>query len=207
MTAAAPALDHPPLHVRLGDPAALATILARTGAIEAGHFELLAGAHTDRFIRFSRVASQDTYLEMIGQWLLPTVAAWSPDLVVSPTTAGVALAATLARRLALPVAFAEVGADGRATTMRDELEGRRSLLVNDVVTTGAGLAALAAVVQDAGATVAGAAWFVTRGIVSAGDIVAAPTAAIGDMLLGAWDPGECPLCVARARLTHALEIN
>lgn len=207
MTAAVPALDHPPLHVRLGDPAALAAILARTGAIEAGHFELLAGAHTDRFIRFSRVASQDTYLEMIGQWLLPTVAAWSPDLVVSPTTAGVALAATLARRLAVPVVFAEVGADGRATTMREELEAHRALLVNDVVTTGAGLAALAAVVQDAGATVAGAAWFVTRGNVSAADILAAPTATIGDMLLGSWGLGECPLCASGDELTHALEIN
>jgi orotate phosphoribosyltransferase len=207
MTAAVPALDQPPLDVRLGDPAALAAILARTGAIEAGHFELLAGAHTDRFIRFSRVASQDTYLEMIGQWLLPTVAAWSPDLVVSPTTAGVALAATLARRLAIPVAFAEVGADGRATTMREPFDGRRALLINDLVTTGAGLAALAAVVKDAGATVAGAAWFVTRGTVSAEDILAAPTAAIGEVLLEAWQSDECPLCASGDQLTSALEIN
>ena len=136
-----------------------------------------------------------------------TVAAWSPDLVVSPTTAGVALAATLARRIAVPVAFAEVGADGRATTMREPLDGRRALLVNDVVTTGAGLAALAGVVQEAGAAVAGAAWFVTRGNVSFGDILAAPTAAIGEMLLGAWEPAECPLCASGALMTHALEIN
>jgi orotate phosphoribosyltransferase len=91
--------------------------------------------------------------------------------------------------------------------MREELEGRRALLVNDVVTTGAGLAALAGVVQDAGATIVGAAWFVTRGNVAAEDILSAPTAAIGEMLLGAWEPGECPLCASGDQLTHALEIN
>ena len=46
-------------------------------------------------IKFSRIAERSTALETTTQWLLPSVAAWLPDVVVAPATAGVALGWTI----------------------------------------------------------------------------------------------------------------
>src|SRR6266540_2918249 len=88
----------PLLRARLGDPRMLAEMIVDDGAVVEGHVELLGGAHSDRFIRFSRIANEQEHLGAVAEWLLPTVAAWSPTAVVAPATAGVALATTLARR-------------------------------------------------------------------------------------------------------------
>ena len=210
MTAALQApVNHVALRVRLGDPASVATMFARTNALDTGHFELLDGAHSDSFVRFSRVAATDAYLDLTTQWLLPTIAAWSPEVVTAPTTAGVALGATIAKRLGATLALTDVGDDGRPTTIRnpDQVRGRRTLLVNDVVTTGAGLAALARVAEDAGATVVGAACFINRSPLDIGQFLHVPAAVIADIALPAWPADQCPLCAADAPVTPALEIN
>jgi orotate phosphoribosyltransferase len=141
-------------------------MIANTDALIYGHFELLGGDHADTFIKFSRIAERSTALETTTQWLLPSVAAWLPDVVVAPATAGVALGWTLARRLGLPLVLADVGADGRAVAVPDaeSLRDHRALLVNDVVTTGRGMTALAQVANNAGATVAGATWFLSYSV-------------------------------------------
>lgn len=199
----------PTLHVNLGDPRAVAQMLAQTSALASGHFELLAGGHSDTFVRFSRVAAQRESLDTTARWLLPSVSAWMPDVVAVPTTAGVALAATLANRLGLPLALADVGEDGRPCGFHSPaaLADRRVLLVNDVVTTGDGVHALAKQARDAGAVIAGATWFLARGEVSVSERIEAPTTAIGELGLAQWSRDECPLCAAGADLTHAAEIN
>jgi len=131
--------------------------------------------------------------------------------VLAPATAGVALGWTLARRLGLPLVLADVGADGRAHAIHDpdSLRERRALLVNDVVTTGRGMAALARVATGAGATVAGGTWFLSRGSVSVSvsEMIGAPVSYVGDLLLSHWSPASCPLCARGEPLTRALEIN
>ncbi|MEO5575373.1 MAG: hypothetical protein ABIR67_00410 [Gaiellaceae bacterium] len=77
-------------------------------AISDEHFELLGGTHSDTFIRFSRIADDDARLQLLADWFLPAVAAWLPTVIVAPSTAGVALGATIARRLAVPFDLAEV---------------------------------------------------------------------------------------------------
>jgi len=197
------------LHVNLGDPRAVAQMLAETRSLVGGHFELLGGSHSDTFVRFSRVAAQPEALDTTARWLLPSVSAWMPDVVAVPTTAGVALAATLAKRLGLTLALADVGEDGRPRGFHspDGLADRRVLLVNDVVTTGDGVCALAELVRDAGAVVAGATWFLTRDDVTVSDRINAPTAAIGELHLAQWSLDECPLCASGEDLTRAAEIN
>jgi orotate phosphoribosyltransferase len=105
--------------------------------------------------------------------------------------------------------LADVGADGRAQTVHDtdNLRERRALLVNDVVTTGRGMAALARVAMDAGATVAGGAWFLSRGSINVSEMIGAPVSYVGDLLLSHWSPASCPLCVCGEPLTRSVEIN
>jgi orotate phosphoribosyltransferase len=131
------------------------------------------------------------------------------QVVLAPATAGVALGWTLARKLGLPLVLADVGADGRALTLRagDTIQDLRVLLVNDVVTTGRGMAALARVATEAGATIAGGTWFLSRSDADVGEMIAAPVSSIGDLLLPRWSPEGCPLCTRGDALVPALEIN
>jgi orotate phosphoribosyltransferase len=210
MTATLPELqDAPTLRVRLGDPRIITEILSGAEVLTHGHFELLGGEHADAFIRFSRVADRQPALDATAQWLLPSVTAWLPDAVLAPATAGVALGWTLARRLGLPLVLADVGDDGRAVCVReaDSIQGRRVLLINDVVTTGEGMGALAQVARAAGAEIAGGAWFLSRSDVDVSQIIDAPVSSIGELLLARWSRESCPLCVRGEAITPALEIN
>ena len=200
----------PLLRAKLGDPRLLAEMIVQDDVVSEGHFELLGGAHSDRFIRFSRIATEADHLELVTDWLLPTVAAWLPTAVVAPSTAGVALATTLARRLGLQLFLATIGEDGRAIGIHDAgtaLEGARVLLVNDVATTGQGIAALAKAAGVSGAAVAGACWFVTRAPIDVANMINAPVAALADVDLASWPAGACPLCQRHEALTHAFEVN
>jgi orotate phosphoribosyltransferase len=210
MTVTAPEFrDHSIVRARLGDPRTVSEMIANTDALIYGHFELLGGDHADTFIKFSRIAERSTALETTTQCLLPSVAAWLPDVVVAPATAGVALGWTLARRLGLPLVLADVGADGRAVAVpgAESLRDQRVLLVNDVVTTGRGMTALAQVANNAGATVAGATWFLSRGDTDVTEMIGAPVSCIGDLLLSRWPAALCPLCTDGEPLMRAVEIN
>ena len=81
------------------------------------------------------------------------------------------------------------------------------LLVNDVVTTGRGMAALARVATEAGATVAGATWFLSRDTIDLAATIGAPVSYVGDLLLSHWAPPSCPLCARDEPVTRAVEIN
>jgi orotate phosphoribosyltransferase len=206
---AAPTLDLPLLDVRCGDPALVRDLLAREGVIEDGHYQLLSGLHSDAFIRFSALARDDEALRCIGDWLTPSLKPWEVDAIVAPSTAGVALAWSLALRLAAPLYLAAPGDDGRASgiTSSEQLPGRRVLLVNDVVTTGAGMAALARLVEDAEAEIAGAAWFASRSPVDVEGMIAAPTAFVVSLTLAAVAAEDCQLCQHEIPLERATDLN
>lgn len=175
-----------------------------------GHFELLSGAHTDRFLAFSRIAAEPTALNLLADYLLPSVAAQSPTVIVTPSTAGVGLGWALAQRLGLALHLAAVDESGRADSLIGgaDLAAQRALLVNDVVTTGQGFAALANVAGTAGASVVGACWFLTRsGDADVDSQVGAPTFPVLTMPLASWRAEDCELCRSAHQLEPALDLN
>lgn len=194
---------------RLGDPSAVVDLLARPGVVRGGHFRLLSGLHSDTFIAFSGIAADTAALESIADWMLGNVAVWEPTDVLAPSTAGVGLASTIARRVSAQLHLADLGSAGRPQgILGGSLSpGSRVLLVNDVVTTGAGLRALAHQVGAIGASVAGAAWFVSRGLVDVSAELGVPTAHIADLDAPAWPAEACRLCACSAPLEDALDLN
>lgn len=204
MTAAAPAAD-----VRVGDPAFIAELLQAPGVIRTGHFALLSGLHTDLFLAFSSIAADTRALADVASWLAPVVAAWQPDTVLAPSTAGVSLASELARRTGSRLHLADLDEDGRPCGVVGESlrDSARCLLVNDVVTTGSGMRLLADVVRDAGATVVGAAWFASRATIDVARLINAPTVHVADVELPASPPDKCDLCRQRAHLQIAIDLN
>lgn len=204
----APTLD-PLLDVRRGDPALVRDLLDRPGVVERGHYELLSGLHSDVFIRFSALAQDKEALRTIADWLTPSLKPWNADALVAPSTAGVALAWTLSRLIALPLYLATPDEEGRAVDIpaAEALAGQRVLLVNDVVTTGAGMSALARLVQDTGGDIAGATWFASRAPVDVEGMINAPTAFVVALALAAVEADECALCRDEIPLERAADLN
>jgi orotate phosphoribosyltransferase len=198
----------PSLHPRLGDARVVIDMLSRREALRTGHFALLSGAHTSHFLMFSRLAKDDRDLDLLAEWLTPSVAAWRPTGVLAPSTAGVALGWTLARNLGVPLHLADIDSEGRATdVIGGSVSGQRLVLVNDVVTTGAGMIALAEAARRGGAEVAGGAWFATRHEVDVSALIAAPVAYVAELALDSWDPDDCPLCRGGDTFEAALDLN
>lgn len=204
MTAAATAAD-----VRVGDPAVIATFLEMPGVIRTGHFALLSGLHTDAFLAFSSIAVDTQSLVELASWLGPVVAAWQPDAVLAPSTAGVCLASELARRIGARLHLADLDDSGRPCGIvgGSLRAGARCLLVNDVVTTGTGMRLLAEITRDAGASAVGGAWFASRHGVDVASLINAPTVHVADLDLPAISYDECDLCLKGAALQLAIDLN
>lgn len=199
----------PTFRQHAGDPAVLAALLSGDGVIRTGHFRLLSGLHTAHFLAFSEIAQDPTKLDLIASWIGPTIDSWQPTAVLSPSTAGVGLAATLARRLSAPLHLAATGDDGRPSfVVGDALAAKgRVLLVNDVTTTGTALTALAALAEQSGSRVAGAAWFVSRGPARADRSLGFPAVCVADVDLPSWAADACELCVADVPSEDARDLN
>lgn len=193
----------------LGEPSKVMSQLSIDGALRGGHFRLLSGQHTDVFIAFSAIAADPRNLDEISSWLGPTVDAWAPDAVLSPCTAGVGLAATLARRVSAPLHLAAANADGRPSSLLGSgiAADARVLLVNDVNTTGTAIDSLARVARANGADVVGATWFASRSFAGTGTY-AFPTAHIASLNLTSTAAASCVQCAAGdVELEDAQDLN
>jgi orotate phosphoribosyltransferase len=195
--------------VRRGDPATVAGLLGLDGALLEGHFELLSALHADRFVAFSRIAREEGALELVAGWLHPSLAPTTPSAVVAPSTAGVGLGWTLARKLGVPLYLADLDDRGRARGLIGEpdVAGGRMLLVNDIVTTGQGLQALADTVRARDAQVAGATWFASRSTQDFAELLRAPVFDVCGLELAAWAQGDCPHCAASEPLQLGIDLN
>ena len=199
---------HPVAH--RGDAQRVAELLELPGALLHGHFQLLAGMHTDKFFRFSTIARDAAALDAITGWLAPDVRPLAIDGVLAPTTAGVGLGWTLATSLGVPLHLATIDdADGRPAGVLGEpmLDGRRLLLVNDVVTTGHGLHRMSELAAERAAAPAGACWFLTRGDVDLDAVLGIPHFPIASWHLPAWEASNCQACTAGGEPELAFDLN
>lgn len=198
------------LTARLAAPGDVADYLGREGVFLNGHFQLLSGLHSRSFIALSALARDETALAEIADTLSASTSTWMPDAVVAPSTAGVSLGSALAVRAAAPLYLASLDNASRADGMvgLPDLAGRRVLLVNDVVTTGKGIRLLADVVVEAGAEIAGAAWFVSRASVDVAGVLGTDNlACLGEVELETFPDLDCPLCADGDTPEPAIDLN
>ena len=205
----AKALHSYQLRLDRGVPSQAADYLNLPGVVREGHFRLLSGSHSATFIAFSGIAKSSAALSTVCSWLLPSIAPWAPTAVLSPSTAGVSLSATIARELGVPLHLAGADDAGRPAGLLGDpdLGGERIAIVNDVVTTGTGLQALKDLVNTGRGLPVGAAWFLTRSELDAGALLELPTAAVGTLGLETFTPKECPLCADGTPLEDGLDMN
>jgi len=167
-------------------------LLSERGAVRTGHFLLSSGKHSDVYVEKARVFEDPALTARLAE----DVAGWYEDveLVVSPAVG------------ALPFGFAVAAAAGARFIYAEREEGsmslrrgfsirsgERTLVVEDVVTTGGSAGEVYALTAEAGADAVGVAALVDR---SAGDL-AFPLRALARVSAESWDPSECPRCAER----------
>ena len=162
-----------------------------SGAMLTGHFVLSSGRHSDRYVQKARLLERPD----VAMRAAREIASWYPgiEVVVAPAVGAVSLGFAVALASGARSVFAERVDDRMALRRGFELaSGERTLVVEDVVTTGGSAREVVDVVSDQGADLLGVAALVDR---SAGP-VGLPLRALLRVEARTWSPDDCPLCRA-----------
>ena len=164
-------------------------LLAEHGALLEGHFLLSSGKHSDAYVEKARLFE---YPDVVDG-LAAEIASWYErvEAVVSPAVGAIPLGFAVARRASARFFYAE-REDGSLAFRRGFRlgTGERTLVVEDVVTTGGSATEVYRLVRASGAEPLGVAAVVDR---STGDLPF-PLRAIARIEIAVYDPDECPLC-------------
>jgi orotate phosphoribosyltransferase len=164
-----------------------------TGALLEGHFRLSSGLHSDRYLQCARLLMWPDRAQAAGQELAQKLGEFAPQAVVSPALGGLIIGHETARGLATRFLFVE-RQEGKFLLRRGfRLEpGERTVIVEDVFTTGKSTREAIGAVEEAGGSVAAVGSIVDRGLPAGAFPV--PARSLLSLSVPAWPEAECPLC-------------
>jgi orotate phosphoribosyltransferase len=180
-------------------PADVMDLFQITGAYLKGHFRLTSGLHSPEYLQCALVLQHPAFAERLGRALAASLAsqlgAGPVALVVSPAMGGLIIGHEVARALGTPHIFTERDPAGKMTLRRgfQVTPGVRTVVVEDVVTTGGSTREVIEVLRALGAHPVAAGCIIDRSGGMA-DLGGLPKAALVTMEVTAYDPAECPLC-------------
>jgi orotate phosphoribosyltransferase len=167
-------------------------LLADRGAVRSGHFLLSSGKHSDIYVEKARVFEDPALTIRLAE----EVARWHDgiDLVISPAVGALPFGFAVALAAGARFVYAEREEGSMALRRGFSIRaGEKTLVVEDIVTTGGSAGEVYALAVEAGADAVGVAALVDR---SGGDLVF-PLRALARVAADAWDPGQCPRCAER----------
>ena len=173
--------------------AELSALLREVGALMDGHFLLSSGRHSPIYVEKFRLLERPEATERLCRLIADRFRDDGPELVAGPTTGGVILSYEVARLLGLRGIFAEKADGGRAFQRGFEVHpGERTLIVDDVLTTGGSIREVIEAVRRAGGGPIGVGVLVDR---SGGRTdFGLPFFACLELDLPTYEAGACPLC-------------
>lgn len=170
-------------------------LLAERGALLEGHFLLSSGKHSDAYVEKARLFEDP---EVVGR-LAAEIASWYEriDAVVSPAVGAIPLGFAVAVASSARFLYAERESGKLVLRRGFRLEpGERTLVVEDVVTTGGSAGELYELVRASGAEPLGVAAVVDR---STGEL-RFPFRALARVGFAVHNAIDCPLCANAVRL-------
>jgi orotate phosphoribosyltransferase len=179
-------------------------MLADTGALLTGHFELRSGLHSNRFfqcanvLRYPRIAGQ--LCDELVKRMNAEMNVGKVDGVISPALGGILVGHEVARAMDVKCVFAEKQ-DNKLVMRRFALKpGERYVVAEDVITRGGRVQETIDIVKAAGAEVVAVLVLVDR---SAGQAsFGYPTLSLLKMAPEVWEPAHCPLCATKTPFVH-----
>jgi orotate phosphoribosyltransferase len=164
-----------------------------TGALLEGHFVLTSGLHSANYLQCALVLQYPTEAESFGQVIAEHFKQDNIQLVASPAIGGIVIGYEVARQLHARFIWTE--RDHGEMTLRRGFSvspGERTIVVEDVVTTGGSTRDTVSALRAAGANVVAAASIIDR---SAGDAdVGVPRIALATLSVPSVDPSICEMC-------------
>jgi orotate phosphoribosyltransferase len=175
-------------------------LLREVGAVLDGHFLLTSGRHSPMYVEKFRLLEQPSHTERLCRLMADHFRPQGVQLVAAPTTGGIILGYEVARQLGVRGIFAEKAEGGRRFGRGFRVApGERTLVVDDVLTTGGSIRDVLAAVRAEGGEPIGVAVLVDR---TAGrSDFSVPFFACLTLELPSYDPAECPLCAQQVALT------
>jgi len=165
----------------------------KTDALLEGHFQLTSGLHSTVYLQCARVLQYPKNAEQFGRAIAEQFREQGIELVASPAIGGIVIGHEVARALGARFVWTEREV-GQMTLRRGFTitPGEKTLVVEDVITTGGSTRETIECLQRGGANVLGAASIIDR---SGGQAdVGVPRFALASLRVVAVDPAECEAC-------------
>lgn len=164
-----------------------------TGALLEGHFQLSSGLHSTVYLQCARVLQFPEKAESFGRAIAEKYQGQGIELVASPAIGGIVIGHEVARALGARFVWTEREA-GEMTLRRGftVAPGEKTLVVEDVITTGGSTRETIEALRTAGAEVVGAASIIDRSGGSAG--VGVPRTSLASLKVLSVDASECDAC-------------
>jgi orotate phosphoribosyltransferase len=168
-------------------------LFRKSGALLEGHFKLSSGLHSDRYLQSALVLQHPAYAEQLGRAIAACVGDLQPNIVLSPALGGIVIGQEVGRALNVRAIFAE-RTNGRLTLRRGFTmsPADRTVVVEDVITTGGSTRETIDVATSAGARVVAAASIIDRGTQT--NRLDVPFFSLIKLQVPVYDPESCPLC-------------
>ncbi len=164
-----------------------------TGALLEGHFQLSSGLHSTVYLQCALVLQFPDKAESFGRAIAEQYREQEIQLVASPAIGGIVIGHEVAR--ALGARFVWTERDAGEMTLRRGFTvspGEKTLVVEDVITTGGSTRETIEALRRAGADVVGAASIIDRSGGSAD--VSVPRTSLASLKVLSVDASECDAC-------------
>lgn len=165
----------------------------KTDALLEGHFQLTSGLHSSAYLQCARVLQFPEKAEQFGRDIAEQFRDRGIQLVASPAIGGIVIGHEVARALGARFIWTE-RENGKMTIRRGFTvsPGEKTLVVEDVITTGGSTRETIECLQSAGANVIGAASIIDR---SGGEAdVSVPRLALASLKVISVEASECEAC-------------
>ena len=164
-----------------------------TGALLEGHFQLTSGLHSTVYLQCALVLQFPEKAEAFGRAIAEKYRGEGIQLVASPAIGGIVIGHEVAR--ALGARFVWTERESGQMTMRRGFTvapNEKTLVVEDVITTGGSTRETVEALRQAGADVVAAASIIDR---SGGSVdVGVPRMALATLKVLSVDPSVCDAC-------------
>ena len=165
----------------------------KAGALLEGHFQLTSGLHSTVYLQCALVLQFPEKAESFGRAIAEKYRDDGIQLVASPAIGGIVIGHEVAR--ALGARFIWTERQGGEMTLRRGFSvspGEKTLVVEDVITTGGSTRETIEALQHAGANVVAAASIIDRSGGSAD--VSVPRMALASLKVLSVEPAVCDAC-------------
>jgi orotate phosphoribosyltransferase len=164
-----------------------------TGALLEGHFQLSSGLHSTVYLQCALVLQFPEKAEAFGRAIAEKFAGQGIQLVASPAIGGIVIGHEVARALGARFVWTEREA-GQMTLRRGFTvsPGEKTLVVEDVVTTGGSTRDTIEALKRAGADVIAAASIIDRS--AGGADVGVPLTALASLKVLSVEAAVCDAC-------------